>query len=241
MKAFIFAAGLGTRLYPFTSNQPKALVAIEGKPMLEHIILKLKTFGITSFIINIHHFGEQIIQFLEEKQNFGCQIIISDERQKLLDTGGGLKKALTYLGKNEDLLVHNVDVWTNYNLNLLMEHHKETHSLISLLVQKRNTSRYLLFDKKEMVLKGWINKKTSKKLPPDINIEQYSAFAFNGIHIINSHALKYFQSNGKFPLIPEYLQIAQSQKITAIDITNAYWLDLGKAEQITEAEKMIRK
>lgn len=241
MKALIFAAGLGTRLYPFTSDRPKALVPVAGKPMLQHIIIKLKTFGITNFIINIHHFGDQIIQFLKENENFGCTIHISDERDQLLDTGGGLKKALYELNENEDLLVHNVDVWTNYNLSKLIAHHKQSHSLISLLVQNRETSRYLLFDKKENTLKGWINKKTGEKIPKLINPKHHNPFAFNGIHIINSHVKKLFPIKDSFPLIPVYLNLSQKIKISALEFDNSYWLDLGKVEQIEKAEILLKK
>jgi len=241
LKALIFAAGLGTRLYPFTSDRPKALVPVAGKPMLQHIIIKLKTFGITDFIINIHHFGDQIIQFLKENENFGCTIHISDERDQLLDTGGGLKKALYELNKNEDLLVHNVDVWTNYNLSKLIAHHKQSHSLISLLVQSRDTSRYLLFDKKENTLKGWLNKKTGEKIPDFINPKHHNPLAFNGIHIINSHVKKLFPVEDSFPLIPVYLNLSQRIKISALEFDNSYWLDLGKVEQIEKAEILLKK
>lgn len=239
MKALIFAAGLGTRLYPYTSDRPKALVPIAGMPMLQHIILKLKAFGIRDFIINVHHFGDQIIQFLKKNENFGCTIHISDERKQLLDTGGGLKKALNELNENEDLLVHNVDIWTNYDLSILIKHHKESKSMISLLVQNRETSRYLLFDKEEKILKGWINKKTGEKIPENINPNIYNHFAFNGIHIINSNTKIIFPKEAAFPLIPVYLGLAEKIKISALEFDNSYWLDLGKAEQLTKAEKLM--
>ena len=240
MKALIFAAGLGTRLYPYTSDRPKALVPIAGKPMLQHIILKLKNSGIREFIINIHHFGDQIIQFLEENNNFGCQMTISDEREKLLDTGGGLKKALSYLNENEDLLVHNVDIWTDFDLSLLINHHKQSKSLVSLLVQNRKTSRYLLFEKEEKWLRGWMNKKTGEKIPEDLMIENFNAFAFNGIHIINASAKNLFPETDAFPLIPVYLKLAEKEKLSAIEFRGSFWLDLGKAEQLSKAEKLIK-
>ncbi len=241
MKAFIFAAGLGTRLYPYTSDRPKALVPVAKKPMLEHVIVKLKEYNIREFIINIHHFGDQIIEFLNENNNFDCDITISDERNELLDTGGGLKKVLNTLGNNEDLLVHNVDIWTNYDLSILMNHHKQSKSLVSLLVQNRETSRYLLFEKKKLLLKGWINKKTGDKIPTDIKMDNFTPLAFNGIHIINSQAKKLFPDERVFPLIPVYLNLAEKHKISALKINQSYWLDLGKAEQIIKAEKLLMK
>ena len=240
MKAFIFAAGLGTRLKPYTSNCPKALVEVDGKPMLEHLIIKLKEFGIFEFYINIHHFGDQIIQFLKDHDNFACNIHISDERTALLDTGGGLKKVLEQLGDNEDILVHNVDVWTNFDLKSLFEHHKKSKSLISLLVQNRKTSRYLLFDKKEHTLSGWVNKKTKEKIPADIELNQYKEYAFNGIHIINTKAKNLFPTDKTaFPIIPVYLKIAENHKISALEIIANYWLDIGKPEQLKKAACLL--
>jgi len=241
LKALIFAAGLGTRLKPYTSNKPKALVEVDGKPMLEHLIQKLKQSGIREFYINIHHFGDLIIKFLKDHDNFNCTIHISDEKENLLDTGGGLKKVLDQLGDHEDLLVHNVDVFTDFDLNLLMNHHKKSKSLISLLVQNRSTSRYLLFDKEELQLQGWINEKTQEKIPSDIRIDDYKKLAFNGIHIINSRAKHLFPSNREsFPIIPVYLNLSKEHKITALELKDNYWLDLGKKEQITKAEQYIK-
>ena len=240
MKAFIFAAGLGTRLKPYTSNCPKALVKVDGKPMLQHLILKLKQFGVFEFYINIHHFGDQIIQFLKYHDNFGCTIHISDERAALLDTGGGLKKVLDQLSEDEDLLVHNVDVWTNFDLKYLFEHHKKSQSLISLLVQNRATSRYLLFDKEKHTLKGWVNKKTKEKIPSDIKLDQYTEYAFNGIHIINTKARSLFPTDKiAFPIIPVYLKIAEYHDISALEIKANYWLDIGKPEQLKKAACLL--
>lgn len=239
MKALIFAAGLGTRLQPFTNKQPKALVQVAGKPMLQHLIIKLKTFGITEIIINIHHFGEQIIDFLEKNKNFGCDITISDERKKLLDTGGGLKKALYLLKDNDDLLVHNVDVWTNFDLNLLIQHHQKSQSQVSLLLQNRETSRYLLFHPQNKTLVGWINKKTKETIPKDLAYENFDSFAFNGIHIINSKMKGFFPKQDTFGIIPVYLELAKKHKISGLEMKENYWLDLGKREQIVQAENII--
>lgn len=209
--------------------------------MLEHLILKLKKCGIQEFYINIHHYGDLIIEFLEVHDNFNCIIHISDERDELLDTGGGLKKVLEQLDDDEDLLVHNVDVFTDFNLDLLINHHTKSKSLISLLVQNRQTSRYLLFSKENHHLTGWINEKTQEKIPLDLNTEAYHKLAFNGIHIINSKAKEFFPSKQKsFPIIPVYLKLSEKHKITAIELKNNYWLDLGKAEQISEAEQILK-
>ena len=166
----IFAAGTGSRLKPYTDHIPKALIPIDGKPMLEHIILKLKAAGFTEIIINVHHLGEQIIEFLTGKDNFGITIHISDERDYLLDTGGGIKHAAQFLQGDEPFLVHNVDIISNVDLKALYQHHLDTNPLATLLVSKRDTSRYLLFNK-ENKLSGWRNKETGevKSYYPDFD------------------------------------------------------------------------
>ena len=146
MKAMIFAAGLGTRLRPLTDTLPKALVPISGKPLLQHTIEKLKRAGFDEIIINIHHFGQQIIDFVAENQSFGIRIEFSDERDKLLDTGGGIKKAAWFFNDGEPFLVHNVDILSNIDLRELLAFQKGSSSVATLVCSKRQTSRYLLFE-----------------------------------------------------------------------------------------------
>ncbi|MBR5193864.1 MAG: NTP transferase domain-containing protein, partial [Bacteroidaceae bacterium] len=157
MKAMIFAAGLGTRLKPLTDHMPKALVPVAGKPMLEHVILKLIASGFDEIVINVHHFAEQIIEFLKEKNTFGIKIWISDETEELLDTGGGIKKASSLL--NEPFLVHNADILSNVDLKALYDFHIASENDATLLVSPRKTVRYLLFDQTTRLC-GWINKDT---------------------------------------------------------------------------------
>ena len=164
MKAMIFAAGLGTRLRPLTDHMPKALVPVAGKPMLERVILRLKEAGFNEITVNIHHFGEQIIDFLRAHDNFGTEIHISDERGMLLDTGGGIKKARPFLDGQEPFLVHNADILTDIDLAGLYRHHLESDAESTLLVSERKTSRYLLFDD-DYHLHGWINKSTGEVKP----------------------------------------------------------------------------
>ena len=161
MKAMIFAAGLGTRLKPLTDNKPKALVEVGGKTMLELVILKLKEAGFNEIVINIHHFGQQIIDYLKANNNFGLTIHISDERDYLLDTGGGIKKATPFLMGNEPFLVHNVDIFSNVDLRQLYENHLKSGATATLLVSQRKTARYLLFNK-ENKLCGWHNNETGE-------------------------------------------------------------------------------
>ena len=165
MKAMIFAAGLGSRLKPLTDTMPKAMVPIAGRPMLEHVILKLKAAGFTEIVINIHHFGDQILDFLKANGNFGLTIHISDERELLLDTGGGVRKARPFFeNSDEPFLIHNVDILSDVNLKELYDYHLQSGAVATLLASRRKTSRYLLFDMDKRLC-GWINKDTEQVKP----------------------------------------------------------------------------
>ena len=180
----IFAAGLGTRLKPLTDHMPKALVPVAGKPMLEHVICKLKDYGFTEIVINIHHFGQQIIDFLNANQNFGLTIHISDERSLLLDTGGGINKASTFFKGNEPFLIHNVDILSDTNLKELYEYHLKSGNDATLLASKRKTVRYLLFNNDDRLC-GWVNKDTLQTKPEGFVYDPvlYREYAFSGIHV----------------------------------------------------------
>ena len=194
MKAMIFAAGLGTRLKPLTDHMPKALVPVAGRPMLEHVILKLKAAGFNELVINIHHFGEQILDFLRANQNFGLTIHISDERDCLLDTGGGIRKAEPFFRGNEPFLVHNVDILSDTDLKALYEYHRQSGNDATLLASRRKTIRYLLFDD-EKRLCGWINKDTLQTKPEGFayNPEHHHEYAFSGIHVISPSLFHYME------------------------------------------------
>lgn len=238
MKAMIFAAGLGSRLKPLTDNTPKALIPVNGKPMLEYIILKLKNAGFDQIVINIHHLGEQIIDFLEANNNFGIQINISDERDYLLDTGGGIKKAARFLEGNEPFLVHNVDIFSDIDLKQLYDHHLKVNSLATLLVSKRNTSRYLLFNN-ENKLCGWRNHETGevKSFYPHFDPAQYNEYAFSGIHILSPKIFDWMEEwTGKFPIINFYLSICAKANVQAYPAEQLHLLDIGKPESLTKAE-----
>jgi len=163
MKAMILAAGLGTRLKPFTDAHPKALYQSEGKTLLEHAIDHLKTAGITEVIINVHHFARQIIDFLNQHENFGLHIAISDETGELLETGGGVKKAAWFFNDCDAAIIRNVDILSDLDLSKFITYHRSSGSLATLAIRKRETSRYLLFDD-EMQLCGWENRKTGERL-----------------------------------------------------------------------------
>jgi NDP-sugar pyrophosphorylase family protein len=239
MKAMVFAAGLGTRLRPLTDTMPKALVPINGTPLLEHVLVKIKQAGILEVVVNVHHFSQQIIDFLEEKQNFGISIQISDESNELLETGGGLRKALTLLGENEPILLHNVDILSNLNLSELITTHQATDGA-TLVVSKRNTSRYLLFDK-NMALAGWHNVKTNELRPSSVNWESLHALAFSGIQIVSPQLLSSMADMPKrFSIIDFYLKMMNTTPIRAYIPSDYRMIDVGKIDTLNTAEEFIQ-
>ncbi len=243
MKAMIFAAGLGTRLKPLTDNKPKALVEVGGKTMLELVILKLKEAGFNEIVINIHHFGQQIIDYLKANNNFGLTIHISDERDYLLDTGGGIKKATQFLMGNEPFLVHNVDIFSNVDLRQLYENHLKSGATATLLVSQRKTARHLLFNK-ENKLCGWHNNETGevKSFYPYFDPKQYQEYAFGGIHVISPKLLDIMDEwTGKFPIINFYLSICARTDIRAYPQEGLKLIDIGKPETLAQADEWLRK
>ncbi|MCF6184522.1 MAG: NTP transferase domain-containing protein [Bacteroidales bacterium] len=235
MKAFILAAGLGTRLKPFTDNKPKALVSLSGKTFLEHTVLNLKVQGINNFVINVHHFADQITDFLKEKNNLNCNIQISDERAELLDTGGALLHAKSYFSENENILIYNVDIFSDINIYELTKCHKKNNALVTLAVHKSNSSRKLVFDK-NMQLCLWKNIKTGEIKTARKSETKLTDFAFTGIHIINTEIFRYITETSKFSIIDLYLRLAKKHKILAYETNYNYWFDLGKPETLKLAE-----
>lgn len=240
MKAMIFAAGLGTRLRPLTDNMPKALVPVAGKPMLERVILRLKEAGFNDITVNIHHFGEQIIDFLRTNNNFGVTIHVSDERDMLLDTGGGIKKARPFLDGNEPFLIHNADILSEIDLAAFYRHHLESRADATLLTNHRNTSRYLLMNEDNRLC-GWINKSTGAVLPEglDCTTGNYLEQAFGCVHVLSPSIFRYMENdrwNGKFSIIPFYVGICQEAHIQGYPIDSAGWFDVGKPETLAQAE-----
>ncbi len=238
MKAMIFAAGKGTRLQPLTNHIPKALVKINNTPLLEILINKLKRNGFNDIIINIHHFAEQIIDFLNKNNNFDINITTSDESSLLLDTGGGLKKASWFFNDNQPFLVHNVDVLSDINLHGLIESHIQSQSLATLAVMPRETSRYFLFDK-DNKLCGWQNLKNNTIIKSNNTSEELIPLAFSGIHVINPSIFQYLDEDAVFSITNVYIRLAENHKIAAYNHSGSYWFDLGTIENIEKAEKNI--
>ncbi|MBR5117510.1 MAG: nucleotidyltransferase family protein [Muribaculaceae bacterium] len=246
MKAMIFAAGLGTRLRPLTNDRPKALVEIGGKTMLERVIMKLAEAGFDDITINIHHFGQKIIDFLEANDNFGLNLHISDERDKLLDTGGGILKARQFLDGEEPFLVHNADILTDIDLRAMYQSHVESGAMATVLVKERKTSRYFVFDDNYR-LQGWINKSTGETRPAHFLYKKgMHELAFGGIHVISPSIFeeleRYSQGQAKFSTTPFYVDECHNHLIKGyVQETPYTWLDVGKPETLKEAEDIIKK
>ena len=246
MKAMIFAAGLGSRLKPLTDTMPKALVHVAGCPMLEHVILKLKASGFTEIVINIHHFGEQIIDFLKTNNDFGLTIHISDERDRLLDTGGGIRKArLFFENSGEPFLVHNVDILSDMNLKELYDFHMQSGSVATLLASRRTTSRYLLFNT-ERKLRGWINKDTGQVKPEGFHYDEslYREYAFSGIHVFSPAVFRLMEAprwEGKFSIMDFYLATCGQTDYSGYLAEKLELIDIGKPETLARAEEFVKK
>ena len=226
MKALILAAGLGTRLRPITLSIPKALVVVDGKPLLQHALEHLKQYGIKDVIINLHHFPDQIKNFMEKHDNFDMEIAFSDETDELLETGGGLQKAEWFFQNGEPFLVRNVDVLSDLNIEMLLASHTEKEALATLVVRDRITSRYLLFDQ-AMQLCGWENRKTGERLNCR-EIKDVIPLAFSGIQVLNPVIFPLITERGPFTLINLYLRLATNNAIRGYLDDISYWKDVGK-------------
>lgn len=246
MKAMILAAGLGTRLRPWTLSHPKALVPVKGVPMLERVVNRLKGFGFNECVVNIHHFGEQIIDFLYQK-DLGINFTISDERSELLDTGGGLLAASRILMKENDspFLVHNTDILSNADLGTFMKWHNESRNDVSMLVSNRESSRKLLFDK-DGVLRGWHNLTTNEYRPqnPD-KPEGLDEMAFSGIYIIGKRGVEALEDFAKkldkaiFPIMDFFLSFPKGVRIGGYEVKDLKILDIGKPAALQQAENLL--
>lgn len=234
----IFAAGLGTRLRPLTNDRPKALVEVAGKPLLQHQIEKLKAAGFEHIVVNIHHFGQQIVDFLESNNKFGLDIKISDERELLLDTGGGIKAAMKMFDNNDPVLIHNVDIISDIDLVELYQAHK---GVATLAINQRETSRYILFDE-QLQMRGWTNIKTGEVKPSTLVLsESLKKFAFSGIHVVGEEIIPYLEERKEevFPIMDFYISLCQEAEVRGIDVTGKKWVDCGKPEHLDTAKDII--
>ena len=239
MRAMVLAAGLGTRLRPLTNDRPKALVEIGGRTLLELTLTRLASFGVREVIINVHHFADLVIQYLKTKNNFGLQVEISRE-ELLLDTGGGLKKASWFFLQDpsrldEPFILHNVDVVSTIDLTRLLRFHDENRALATLAVQDRESSRYLLFDEQGELCGRRIGRNQEPELVR--SAPNLQALAFSGIHVISPRLLTNMTEEGVFSIVATYLRLAgQGEKILAFRADEYYWRDLGKLDDLRQAE-----
>jgi NDP-sugar pyrophosphorylase family protein len=244
MKAMVLAAGLGTRLRPLTNDRPKALVEVCGRTLLEITLTRLRDFGIHDVIINVHHYADMVIDHVSTAGNFGMHIEFSRE-DILLDTGGGLKKAAWFLGgnssgKEEDpFILHNVDIISTIDLQRMVEVHKKGGALATLAVQERKTSRYLLFNEQAQLCGRRLVKEDKTEIVRPA--QHLTELAFAGIHVISPRIFPLLTEEGIFSIVAPYLRLAaQGEKIQAFRADEYYWRDLGKPENIQQAEQDIK-
>ncbi len=235
MKAMVLAAGLGTRLRPLTDDRPKALVEIGGRTLLEITLTRLKSFGVSEAIVNVHHFAEMVIGYLKANDSFGMRIELSRE-EILLDTGGGLKKAAWFFQENsgndaEAFFLHNVDVLSSIDLALMLQSHKESDSLVTVAVQKRESSRQLLFDEAGQLCGRVAGRDREAEIARPV--QPLEPLAFSGVHIISPSLFPLMTEHGVFSIIDTYLRLSgQGEKITAFRADQYYWRDLGKPDSV---------
>ena len=241
MKAMIFAAGLGTRLRPLTDTMPKALVKVGGVPMLERVILKLKAAGCGELVVNVHHFAEQIEDFLASKGDFGLHIDISREPLEALETGGGIRHAAPLLGGCGRFLVHNVDILSNLDLGWLLSEDRPDALATLVLTESEEADRYLLFDD-DMRLAGWTNVRTGEvKSPlPDFDPRRYRRLSFCGIQILSEEVLGMMQEwPEKFSIIDFYLAAAAGGRVRGVLASGLRLIDIGSPEKLAEADRLV--
>lgn len=238
----IFAAGIGSRLKPWTDSHPKALVPVGGVPMLVRVIEKLADFGVSRIVVNVHHFASQIVDVLTS-YDAPVDVLISDESDRLLDTGGGLAKALPLIG-DEEVLIHNADILGTVNLDEMLKFHHLTGADATLMTDPREASRRLVLNS-EFRLKGWINTSNGELRPPELSIANSDSLrSFDGVHIVSPSlydALRSFAADdAKFSIIDFYIKNCRSKRIMGYDIPpDATWFDVGKPETLEKARDFV--
>jgi len=239
MKAFILAAGLGSRLGEFTKDMPKALVQLNGMALLGRLINYLKGQGFDHFLVNIHHHGQMVVDYLKNNNNFDVPIEISDERSELLDTGGAILKARHFFKGNQPVLIHNVDIISEVNLKKMLSHHLNNNALATLCLRRRDTDRSLVFDDK-MILKGWKNKKTDEYKWVDAPLSNYLSLAYSGIYFADPGFPDQLTLNGNFSIIDGWLTLATPELIRGYMDSSENWFDLGTRDKLQIAETYLK-
>ena len=234
MEAIILAAGLGTRLRPLTDSKPKALVEVNGHTLLEICIGRLVAEGATRIVVNVHHFGDMMIDFISNHK-WGTDVVVSDERDLLLDTGGGVKKAASLLSLNEPILVHNVDILSNISIKNLLAHHLGNNNIATLAVSQRNTNRKLLFNS-DGLLCGWRNSEKEETLWTNGPIDDTKELAFSGIWAINPSLINLLPpADHPYSIIPELLKVAKNERVSHFEHIPGDWLDVGSPAKLASA------
>lgn len=244
MKAMIFAAGLGTRFKPWTEHHPKALALVNGKSLLQRNIEYLQQYGITDVVVNVHHFPDQIIEAVEVNKGWGSNILISDERDAVLETGGGLLKARPLLEDDEPFVTINVDILTNLNLHQLLAYHQQHKPLVSFGVTNRKTARNFLFDATDKLC-GWRNITTGEEKGPVLTYtadekSQLVAKAYSCVVVFEQRFFSLVKQTGKFSLTEPYLDLAATHTILGYDHSGDVLVDVGKPESVAVAEEYFQ-
>lgn len=242
MKAMIFAAGLGTRFKPWTNAHPKALALVNGKSLLQRNIEYLQQYGIIDVVVNVHHFADQIIAAVNDNHGWGSNVMISDERDEVLETGGGLVKATALLEGTAPFITLNVDILTDLNLNHLITFHREHQPLVSFGVTNRITSRYFLLDAKNKLC-GWRNVKTGEEKGPHLDTPDRGADlvqkAYSCVVVFQPEIFSLIRQRGKFSLTETYLDLAADHLVLGYDHTGDKLVDVGKPESVAVAEALF--
>lgn len=237
MQAMIFAAGLGTRFKPWTNNHPKALAIINGKSLLQRNVEFLQEYGIVDVIVNVHHFADQIISAVEENNGWGSKIIISDERNEVLETGGGLMKARSLFKSDEPFITMNADILTDLSIEKMLSFHSAHQSDITLAISNRISSRRFLWDR-ENRLSGWENEKTNEnKITRAVPVVK--SMAFNCVAVFQPGIFEEIQQRGKFSLTETFLSLSSTHQIMGFEQINGKFIDVGKPESVAVAEKLF--
>ncbi|MES2647994.1 MAG: sugar phosphate nucleotidyltransferase [Bacteroidota bacterium] len=238
MKAMILAAGLGTRLKPFTDRHPKALAVVNGKTVLQRNIEWLQQYGITEVIVNVHHFADQIINLISASNGWGSNVVISDETNEVLETGGGIKKAGWFLQQDAISVVMNADILTDLRLDKMIFQHQQKRPLATLATANRQSSRYLLFEEDTVngdLLKGWKNTKTHELKGMDAMPK-----AFSGIQVLSSEIFELITAIGKFSMIDVYLDLCRKHPILSFDHSESKLIDIGTMDKLALAETLFK-
>ena len=237
MIAMILAAGLGTRLKPFTDHHPKALAVVNGKTVLQRNVEYLQQAGIRRVVVNVHHFAEQIIDAVEASQGWGSEVLISDERAEVLETGGGIQHAIPLFGDAAQLVVMNADILTDMNLSAMIREHQENGAAATLAVTDRTSSRCFLFNE-ENRLCGWRNRNTGETRQP-LPASSVTEKAFSGIHVIHENIFRHLPFTGKFSMVDAYLALCPTHRIMAHDHSGSRFIDIGTMEKLEKAAHLF--